>query len=420
MTQKDVLVITGGLAPQLVTETLYALADQANAPRAKSDFWPEQVIVAGTAANRGTFKAQRLAERIAELCGVMRRSIPTLEVSIPAGEIEDVRTAADAEAFGNMMVRLIRRITADNKSRLHVSLAGGRKTMSFHAGVALSLYGRPKDRLSHALLVPPQAERASAFWYPTTFDVMLMDSQGVPLAEPSGAPLNGKYVKIDLADIPYFSVRHLLPKDLLERDLNYADVVVMVGMALKQTPITLTLAPASRQVTLPGLSPIKLGPREFAFYQLLCERARDGALGAGPEGEGGNHSGWLSNSLLARPQDCDDNPVRRYIDIYDGLRGSGSQKDSGSQKSEDQRALVDTRIIPRWEKDDPAAVIARNEKQNTGLFAELRTHIGTKFAAHVTNPEVRETIFQDNVKDTAKRVRFGVNVSPANIFILEP
>ncbi|MBF4102237.1 hypothetical protein INT80_01850 [Gallibacterium anatis] len=35
---------------------------------------------------------------------------------------------------------------------MHVSIAGGRKTMGFFAGYALSLYGRAQDSLSHVLV----------------------------------------------------------------------------------------------------------------------------------------------------------------------------------------------------------------------------------------------------------------------------
>jgi CRISPR-associated protein (TIGR02584 family) len=33
-----------------------------------------------------------------------------------------------------------------------MSIAGGRKTMGFYAGYALSLYGRAQDRMSHVLV----------------------------------------------------------------------------------------------------------------------------------------------------------------------------------------------------------------------------------------------------------------------------
>ena len=48
---------------------------------------------------------------------------------------------------------------------LHVSIAGGRKTMGFYVGYALSLFARDQDRLSH-VLVPPSLESRQDFFYP--------------------------------------------------------------------------------------------------------------------------------------------------------------------------------------------------------------------------------------------------------------
>jgi CRISPR-associated protein (TIGR02584 family) len=49
---------------------------------------------------------------------------------------------------------------------LHVSIAGGRKTMGFYAGYALSLYGRAQDRMSH-VLVDEKFEKGINFYYPS-------------------------------------------------------------------------------------------------------------------------------------------------------------------------------------------------------------------------------------------------------------
>lgn len=414
---EDVLVITGGLAPQLVTETLYALALEHQAPRSHSNFWPAQVIIAGTTANRTAIEAAGLARRVAELCAIVRLPVPSLEVSVPTDDMQDVRTADDAEAFGTMMLRLVRTITANESRRLHVSLAGGRKTMSFHAGVALSLYGRPQDRLSHVLLDPPEAERAGNFWHPTTGDLALIDRGNAPVRDASGGQLNAKDVRVDLANIPYFSVRHFLPKDLLDRNLAYAESIAMVQMALGETPIIVTLVPARREIQIPGLAAIKLPPREFAFYQLLCERARDGASGVGPFGQGGNHSGWLSDRIVSRPQDEVQNAAARYSEIYARLRGPGSQMTD--IKAVHINTDVSSAQLGDKEADRLAAAASwKRQQDNVDHFRQRRTHIGKQLAARITNPRVLAALFQDKVED-ADGVRYGVTLSAANIIILD-
>jgi hypothetical protein len=47
---------------------------------------------------------------------------------------------------------MVREFTQDAQASLHASIAGGRKTMSYYMGYALSLYGRMQDRLSHVLV----------------------------------------------------------------------------------------------------------------------------------------------------------------------------------------------------------------------------------------------------------------------------
>jgi CRISPR-associated protein (TIGR02584 family) len=59
----------------------------------------------------------------------------------------------------------VRELTADPDCAIHASIAGGRKTMGFYLGYALSLFGRPQDRLSHVLVSSP-FESNQNFFYP--------------------------------------------------------------------------------------------------------------------------------------------------------------------------------------------------------------------------------------------------------------
>jgi CRISPR-associated protein (TIGR02584 family) len=66
--------------------------------------------------------------------------------------LEDIVTEADNVAVADFITEKVRAVTADPEASLHVSIAGGRKTMGFYLGYALSLFGRPQDRLSHVLV----------------------------------------------------------------------------------------------------------------------------------------------------------------------------------------------------------------------------------------------------------------------------
>ncbi|MBV5299598.1 MAG: TIGR02584 family CRISPR-associated protein, partial [Rhodoferax sp.] len=76
----------------------------------------------------------------------------------------DIRSPADNRAAADFITAQVRAITADSGCALHASIAGGRKTMGFYLGYALSLFGRPQDRLSHVLVSEP-FESSYDFFY---------------------------------------------------------------------------------------------------------------------------------------------------------------------------------------------------------------------------------------------------------------
>lgn len=92
--------------------------------------------------------------------------------------------AADA------IVELVRRCTQDDQTALHVSIAGGRKTMGFFMGYALSLYGRPQDRLSHVLVSAPFESNHDFYDLPRPIGLRSICSGG-PATTPRRPPGTG-------------------------------------------------------------------------------------------------------------------------------------------------------------------------------------------------------------------------------------
>lgn len=80
--------------------------------------------------------------------------------------LDDIRTPADNEQVADHIADIVRELTTDPYTAVHVSLAGGRKTMGYYLGYALSLYGRPQDRLSQVLVSAP-FESHPEFYYPS-------------------------------------------------------------------------------------------------------------------------------------------------------------------------------------------------------------------------------------------------------------
>jgi CRISPR-associated protein (TIGR02584 family) len=250
---RRVLLAVTGLSPQIVTKTLCAIA-----VRGRPVWVPTQIRIITTGrgaeearrtlltAGPGWFHQLREDYRLPEIAfGVGDIRI----IAGPDGEpLDDIRDEADnAEE--------VREITADPQASLHVSIAGGRKTMGFYVGYALSLFGRAQDRLSHVLVSPPFESRED-FFYP---------------APHQQAPVH-------LGDIPFVRLREGLPERLLEGHARFSEVVAEAQKALP--PVALRLDPATQTVTAGGETIHALKPAEFAFYLMLAERRRRRLQGA--------------------------------------------------------------------------------------------------------------------------------------------
>ncbi|MGZ8955186.1 MAG: CRISPR-associated ring nuclease Csm6, partial [Methylovulum sp.] len=132
--------------------------------------------------------------------------------------MDDIRTLADNHAAADNISEWVRRFTAGEQTSLHVSIAGGRKTMGFYAGYALSLFGRQQDRLSHVLVSPPY-ESHPQFYYPTP------TSQIIYAFGQSSKPLDTKEAQVTLADIPFVRLRHGLPELILAGKSSFSAAV---------------------------------------------------------------------------------------------------------------------------------------------------------------------------------------------------
>ena len=154
----DVLIVTGGLTPQVVTATVYALS-LAYKKHGPQSFLPMRIIcvVTGNVAERFGSHLENALSRLAEDVGLSVTWGPLI-IAVPktasGDHLADVRTDDDAVLFGDFISELVRNETSDPQSRVYLSLAGGRKTMSFHGGAAMGLWARPQD------LLPPVKNRA--------------------------------------------------------------------------------------------------------------------------------------------------------------------------------------------------------------------------------------------------------------------
>ncbi len=170
---RRILLVVTGLTPQVVTETLYALAHRKPTP-----WLPDEVHLITTATGGENARLNLLIGmgwfhrlvRDYRLPGIV---FPAEHIHIlrdTAGNpLDDIRTVEQNTLAADYIIEIIREFTENPATELHVSIAGGRKTMGYYLGYALSLYGRPQDRLSHVLVSEPY-ETNRDFYYPTPHD----------------------------------------------------------------------------------------------------------------------------------------------------------------------------------------------------------------------------------------------------------
>lgn len=147
---RQILLVVTGLTPQVVTETIYALW------RTDPTLVPAEVHLITTQRGAEHARLNLLSPSI-NWIGRLRCDYQLPPIDFNAGHIhvipgpdgtalEDIRTPEDNVRAADFITNLVRQLTAADENALHVSIAGGRKSMGYFVGYALSLFGRPQDR----------------------------------------------------------------------------------------------------------------------------------------------------------------------------------------------------------------------------------------------------------------------------------
>ncbi|MBM4334096.1 MAG: TIGR02584 family CRISPR-associated protein [Deltaproteobacteria bacterium] len=203
---REILIFVAGATPQIITETLYGLILQKKPP-----VCPDEIFILTTETGRKKIQEELIRkERLAEFQREFNlKRIPFAEDNIivltdfQGNPLDDIRGAEQNEAVGDLIADFIRKKAGDPASRLHCSLAGGRKTMSFYLGSALQLFGRPWDKLYHVLVSPEFESHPEFFYKPKKNRVLpVKDSRGKIMKR-----LNTKEAEVSLVEIPFLSLQ---------------------------------------------------------------------------------------------------------------------------------------------------------------------------------------------------------------------
>lgn len=318
---KRILLLTVGTSPQIVTETLYKLAVDA-----KNPFIPHEVHIITTQKGANRVKETLLANN--EMLGHFAQLCADYHLPAIAFTTEHIHLIEDTEGnfindsesskhnriAADFITQTVRTFTEDDDTAVHVSLAGGRKTMSYYMGYALSLYGRMQDNLSH-ILVNIEFNNTD-FFYPRPNNVA------------------DKEATIILSDIPYVRMRCQVPNALLEGDVGFQQTVDKIQHF--NEPASIKLYFKNRYIVLNGLA-VKVSPREFALYFFFCLRQRDQKPPLELDKED-----FLTDFLvvfreLLKPTFKSDNQPSTSYKTVDGINNETQLLKADSQKTHDEK-----------------------------------------------------------------------------------
>jgi CRISPR-associated protein (TIGR02584 family) len=262
---RRVLLAVTGLTPQIVTETLYALAVAQQEP------WiPTEIRLITTAEGAQRARLSLLDPKEGQFHALCRDYGLTGKIAFPPENIllirdasgvplADIRTPEDNTLAADALLAEVRALCADENCALHVSIAGGRKTMGFFLGYALSLFGRAQDRLSHVLVNEP-FESLREFYFPPAEPCVLHTAKGKPIHTADAQVL--------LAEIPFVRLRDGLPREALAHGAPFKSIVTTAQLVVDPPALRFDLK--NKQVWC-GHQIVALPPALLAWYAWLAE-----------------------------------------------------------------------------------------------------------------------------------------------------
>lgn len=275
---QNILFLVTGMTPAIITETIWALACDPSLDE-DSRWIPDRVEVLSTEHGLNQIHSRLLENKVIEQ---LKQDFPQLthlvfddscmhsikdEKNLTSALI-DLKTPEDNEFAANQINERIRQFSQEENTSLHVSIAGGRKTMGFYAGYALSLHGRAQDRMSH-VLVDDKFENIPDFFYPTPKTSYVTDRDG--------RVWDASKAQVWLADIPFVRMKDAInEKHQLKSDDSFIEVVAKIKNSFSPASLVIDLDKGS--ATFNGAE-VKLPPREFAFLHWFADLRLNGQPG---------------------------------------------------------------------------------------------------------------------------------------------
>ncbi|MGD1457938.1 CRISPR-associated ring nuclease Csm6 [Vibrio harveyi] len=262
---KNILVAVTGASPQVLTETVYALHKQGSP-------MPEEVFVITTANSKQTLEKglfvegqwqQLFDDYQLPMIRFGSENIWLIEDEY-GNALSDAKAESDQSVMADFITRKVAELTSDDNLAIHASIAGGRKTMAFYMGYAMSLYGRDQDILSH-VFVDDDFEFVSEFYYPTPYDKYIVGRDKKKV-------VNSKDATVTLAQIPFVRMRRQVDESIfaqMEQHTFSKTVSAMNGASCNE--LCVNINSVSKTLEVAGIT-LHLTGKELAIYMFFLTK----------------------------------------------------------------------------------------------------------------------------------------------------
>ena len=272
--KRNILLCVAGMSPQIITETLFALTQN---QKVKIDEIRVITTLDGKnkVANTLLDKENGVFYKFCRDFNIDINSIKFDETCISLFHkrdgkmLEDIRTQEDNEIAGDKICEIVRELCKDENTRIYASAAGGRKTMSIYLTLAMSLFGRAEDELSHVLV--NEGFESNTFFYPPPkpTEVNYFNPQTKITKK-----VNTADAKIYLAPIPFIRLRGIGKENQKFAEArNYGEIVdeAQKVLDIKEKEYDLIINIKKQSLFVRG-EKIKLARREFFFYYIFIKK----------------------------------------------------------------------------------------------------------------------------------------------------
>ena len=262
---KNILLISSGLSPQVITESLYFFNQK------KSLHIDEIHVITDSTGSilieKNLFSGPKWYNQYLKDYNIDKSSIKFKMANIHSlkdengNPLKDLLTLTANTSAVNQIFKIVEKLTKDENNRLITNVAGGRKTMSVIIGQAMQFFGREADLLTH-VIIDEKFLRLPDFYYPSP-NKMIKDI--------NGHKIDYSKINIYLHELPFIRLRPILGK--LLKVTTKTSLIDLVSIAQKHIddlikPVTLSISKIYSKVTVNDIS-FSLPKKDMAVYITL-------------------------------------------------------------------------------------------------------------------------------------------------------